>query len=98
MDNKMNIGIGRYKLEMTEETLLRLKMLEECSYMEEDLQRVIDKIIELYEGEYNFGEIISAEESMKMIVTLYEAKKDYQFLTQLKIEKNDAVHLETEKK
>ena len=73
-------------------------MLEECSYMEEDLQRVIDKIIELYEGEYNFGEIISAEESMNMIVTLYEAKKDYQFLTQLKIEKNDAFLSETEKK
>lgn len=88
MSNKMKIGVGAYTIGLNEDIMQRLSNMSECEYMIEDLEKIISKIIDLWQGIYEFGELISAEESMMMINTLHEAKKDYRFLTSLEITKN----------
>lgn len=83
MNEEMKVGIGQYNIVLTEEILARLQVLAECDYMADDLEKVVSKVIELYQGTYEFGDIISAEDSMRIISTLHEAKKDYRFITSL---------------
>ena len=82
------IGVGCYSIELNEAIMRRMEMMKDCGYMIDDLQKIITKIVELYQGEWDFGEIISAEDSMRMIATLHEAKKDYAFLTSLNVQKD----------
>ena len=85
----MKIGVGAYTIGLNDEIMQKLSNMSECEYMIEDLEKIISKIIDLWQGIYEFGELISAEESMRMINTLHEAKKDYAFLTSLNISKEN---------
>ena len=87
VEESMKVEIGQYNIVLTEEILARLQVLAECDYMAEDLEKVVSKVIELYQGAYDFGDIISAEDSMHIISTLHEAKKDYRFITSLNVKK-----------
>lgn len=89
-NERMTITVSGYSIELDESILAKLMLLTECSYMREDLERIISKFIELYQGEYDFGDIIPAEECMRYISTLHEVKKDYHFLTGLKVKKAEA--------
>lgn len=86
--NKMKIDLGTYSMEIDESILSRLAVLKECEYMVDDLTAIIERIIELFQGQYDFGDIISAQDSMVFINTLHAAKKDYAFLATLNIEKS----------
>lgn len=84
-DTTTKVGVGNYTIGLSEDILKRMLMLSECTYMEEDLNRIIERIIELYEGDFDFGDIIPAEDAMRMIATLHEVRKDYRFLTSLSV-------------
>ena len=87
---KTKVAMGAYTISLSEDVLQRFEQLKDSTYMIEDLNRIIDRIIELYQGDYDFGDIIPAEDCMRMINTLHEAKKDYTFLTALNVDKTSS--------
>lgn len=91
MSAMTKIGVGSYSIMLNDEILKRFEWLSECGYMVEELQKVIDKIIEIYDGEFDGGKEISAEDCMQMISILKDAKRDYRFLSTLSIEGNSVL-------
>ena len=87
---KTKVAMGSYTISLSEDILQRFEQLKDSTYMIEDLNRIIDRIVELYQGDYDFGDIIPAEDCMRMINTLHEAKKDYTVLTALNVEKTSS--------
>ena len=89
MNNMTKVGVGGHTIELSESILHRLDMLKDCGYMKDEIDKVISFIIEMYQGIADFGENVSAEDGMAMITLLNEVKKDYAFLSTLKVEKEN---------
>ena len=85
--NNMKVGVGEYSIILNEEIMHRLSMLKDCGYMINDISKVIDAVIEIYNSSETYGEIIPAIDGMALISTLHEAQKDYAFLSSLVVEK-----------
>lgn len=86
--NKTKVSVGEYSMVLTEDILAKMVLLKECEYMVEDLEKIIKRFIELFQGQFDFGDILPADECMRFISTLHEAKKDYTFLSGLEVEKH----------
>ena len=82
----MKIGVGSRNIELNEELLRRLSIISESEYMQEQLDEVIEKIVYVYQEGLVDREYISAKEGMTMISLIFDVKRDYKFLSQLKIE------------
>ena len=87
MNKKTKVVVGIHTIELSESILHRLSLLKDCGYMMDEMDKAISFIIEIYQGNMDYGENISAEDAMAMIIVLNEVKKDYAFLSTLKVEK-----------
>ena len=74
-------------MDIDEEIIEKFEQLSDCGYMQEDISKIINAVIEVYNGSEAFGDIIPAEDCMRMISTLREAQKDYAFFAKLKVDK-----------
>lgn len=82
----IKVGVGNYSIILNEDIMHRLDILKDCQYMKDDLNKVIDTIIELYNEMEGIADLNDIKKCMQMISTLHEAQKDYAFLSSLIIE------------
>ena len=84
--NDIKVSVGRMSIVLNEDILKRIKLLQECYYMQDELNRINKKIIDLYNDNLaGCGGDISPEEAMQMVSILKDAMEDYAFLTGLDV-------------
>ena len=84
--NKMTVGIGSYRMELTEAELKRLLLLKNSEYMTDDLKGILGLLVEHYQNDLGCKDGLKADKCMEMVTTLHDAMKDYEFLASLKVE------------
>ena len=85
MDKKIAVGVGTHTIELSDDIMKQLRLLKDCSYMQEQLDEMVAKIVEVYQEGISDREYISSDECMKMISLIYDVKRDYKFLCSLNI-------------
>lgn len=86
MENNMKVGVGACSIILSEDILTRLQQVSNCDYMNEEIGKIINALIDVYNGYEVYGDIIPAERCMTMISLLRDVQKDYAFLCTLDIE------------
>ena len=84
--NTTKVGICGHTIELNEGILHKLCLLSESEYMAQGLDKVIEFIIEIYKISCFENIIVNEEEAMTMLALISDVKKDYAFLSSLKIE------------
>ena len=88
MNNTTKVGVAGHVIELNQEILHKLCLLQECDYMAEELDKVIGFIVEQYQESTVGRANVNAEEAMRMVALLTDMKRDYAFLSSIKVEEN----------
>lgn len=90
-NERLTVGTGNFSMVIDEDVLAKMMLLKECSYMQEQIDEVIGKIIHIYQESSFEGDFLKSDEAMKILSLLHDIKRDYKFLTSIDIRQNETV-------
>ena len=88
-NERLTVGTGNFSMVIDEDVLSKMMLLKECSYMQEQIDEVIGKIINIYQESSFEGDFLKSDEAMKILSLLHDIKRDYKFLTSVDIRQNE---------